>query len=97
MIVKDLIEKLKEMPQEMNVNIFDWRKNLFVGGGDSVSDGITPVEHLEVVTHIDEDDVTHQWIAINYENDDYTDEPKPAECTSISCHFEEMFQNNDKQ
>jgi hypothetical protein len=40
MNVKELIEELQKLPQEMNVNIFDYRKNFFRGGGDNCSDGI---------------------------------------------------------
>ncbi|MFN3802167.1 MAG: hypothetical protein ACK4SB_10895 [Belliella pelovolcani] len=35
MKVKELIAALQKLPQEMNVNVFDYRKNLFSGGGNT--------------------------------------------------------------
>lgn len=83
MKVKELIAELQKLPQEMNVNVFDYRKNLFRGGGDSCSDGIETVtgawivpddETLQFMQDRGED--IDQWVAINYSNDDYTKDAK---------------------
>jgi hypothetical protein len=96
MTVKELIKKLEEMPQDMQINIFDWRKNLFIGDGDSVSDGIESVEHIEIVpdnetTHLmqEDGDKISQWVAIIYNNNDYNEGgeksfPKPKNQTPIA-------------
>lgn len=85
MKVKELIAELQKLPQEMSVNVFDYRKNLFRGGGDSCSDGIDTVTGAfiapdnETVKLMREDgEEINQWIAIEYTNDDYTEDADPV-------------------
>lgn len=102
MKVSELIECLQAMPQDMDVHIFDWRKNLHTGGGESSPAGIEKVEHVEVVPsdedikleieiHGDADDLT-QFVAIHYENDDYDEtEAEPVDDSMIAEHFRQKF------
>lgn len=88
MKVAELIEKLKDMP----VNVFDWRKNLHNGGGDSCGDGITDVKDISVVPEEpgqedDWGDEIKQWVGISYENDDYTEDASPNPETMLASHF----------
>lgn len=80
MKVKDFIEKLQEMPQDMNINIFDYRKNMYRGGGDSCSDGVCEITSISIVPDeetfslmLENGEDIFQWVAIDYENDDYED------------------------
>lgn len=95
MKVKELIERLKEMPQDMNVCIFDMRKNLFCGGGDSVCYGVEDIEAIEIVPDDETvklmkevgEEIT-QWVAIHYENDDYREDGKPDVNSLIADYYE---------
>lgn len=94
MKVKELIAKLQAMPQDMNVNIFDWRKNFFRGGGDPVSDGITRIEIVEVIPDddtfaemLDDDQDIQQWVGLTYENDDYTEDADPSHDGMMADYF----------
>lgn len=69
----------------MSVNVFDYRKNLFRGGGDICSDGIETVTDVcivpddETVNLIrEEGEEITQWVAIEYTNDDYTEDADPV-------------------
>jgi len=99
MKVKQLITELQKMPKDADVCIFDWRKNLFNGGGDSVSDGIEEIKNIEVIPdnttvkemkEFDGEDV-EQWVGIHYENDDYNKEATPSTESCISDYFERQI------
>lgn len=85
MKVRELIAELQKLPQEMSVNVFDYRKNLFRGGGDNCSDGIdtitgaciVPDDETVKLMREDGEEVT-QWVAIEYTNDDYTEDADPV-------------------
>lgn len=94
MIVSELIEHLQKMPQDVNICIFDWRKNLFEGGGDPVPDGIQKVKDIELLPYDNEDEdneeITSKWVSLNYENEDYNEESGlPDENSKIYYHTEE--------
>ena len=85
MKVKELIAELQELPQEMSVNVFDYWKNLFRGGGDNCSDGIEKVTGAQIVPDDEtvqlmreEGEEIKQWVAIEYANDDYTEDADPV-------------------
>lgn len=80
MKVKDLIKELEKMPQEANVNIFDWRKNL---SEDGSSEGVysrfdvhyeeLSEDEMEYYKDVHDKDFI-PWVAISFDNDDYNDE-----------------------
>lgn len=82
MTKSELIKKLNEFPDEMQVRIFDWRKNLNEDNGSGSSAG---VYSFEVVSEkLSEDEKTYfesqngreyrPWIQLSFDNNDYTDE-----------------------
>lgn len=83
MRVKDLIKELEKMPQEANVNLFDWRKNLSDDIGDGSSEGVYSRFDIHY-EELSEDEMEYYkdvndreyipWVAISFENDDYNDE-----------------------
>lgn len=69
MKVKELIEQLQKIPQDIEVVVFDWRKNVYNSNGDDPCNiGITPIVEVAHET----DSVTKPFVSIYYENDDYT-------------------------
>lgn len=83
MTVKNLIKELEKMPQDVNVNIFDWRKNLHDDWGDGSSEGI--YSNFDIHYHeLSKDEAKYYkdihgvdftpWVGIEFENSDYDDE-----------------------
>lgn len=79
---EDLIKKLQELPDGIEVCLFDWRKNLGDDHGDGSYEGIVSdfeVEHQK----LDKDDAEHweiangkkyiSWASLSFNNDDYND------------------------
>lgn len=82
MKVSELIKKLQEFPQDMDVKIFDWRKNLSEDYGDGSSAGIYDIEVS--VEDLSEDEIKYleevhgrkfkPFVQLSFESDDYSDE-----------------------
>lgn len=98
MKVKELIEVLKNMPQDMNVNIFDYKQNLFVGGGEPSSAGVDriSIETIEVIPSDEEvserkndefGNPIKQWVGLCYSNSDYDDDGVPNDDTLLADYF----------
>jgi hypothetical protein len=69
MKVSELIEKLKELPQDLEVRVFDVRKNFSWDNGDGESElGIYEFD----IEHCNE--VDPQWVALGFCNPDYDDD-----------------------
>lgn len=91
MIVEQLIEELQKMPPGTNVCIFDWRKSLANDPGDGTSgngEGIYSDFYIEMMElgpdeaefHKEINDTEYvAWLAIGFENDDYTEEGEKVE------------------
>lgn len=82
MKVSELIKKLQEFPQDMDVKIFDWRKNLSEDSGDGSGAGIYDVEVSAEgsseyeIKYLEE---VHgrkfkPFVQLSFESDDYSDE-----------------------
>lgn len=82
MKVSDLIKKLQEFPQDLEVKIFDWRKNLNGDWGDGSSAGIYDIEvSMDNYTEDEKeyykeryDNEFIPWVQLSFESDDYSDE-----------------------
>ena len=82
MKVSELIKKLQEFPQELEVKIFDWRKNLNEDWGDGSSAGIYDIEvSMDNYTEDEKeyykeryDNEFIPWVQLSFESDDYSDE-----------------------
>lgn len=82
MKVSDLIKKLQEFPQDLEVKIFDWRKNLNEDWGDGNSAGIYDIEvSMDNYTEDEKeyykeryDNEFIPWVQLSFESDDYSDE-----------------------
>lgn len=81
MKVKDLIKKLELMPQNLEVCIMDWRKNLHHADDDFNGKGIEP--HFEVMHLTKKDDVNKPFVALLFMNDDYNSDGTPDFDSSI--------------
>lgn len=81
-LIADLTELQKKHP-EINVSLFDWRKNL----GDDIGDGSSVGVHSDFeieVYKLDADEAAYYkerhekdfipWVSIAFENDDYNDD-----------------------
>ncbi len=85
MTVKDLIKQLEKMPQDVNVNIFDWRKNLANDWGNGSSEGIYTEFEINY-ENLTEDELEYYeqsndrkfvpWVSITFHSDDYSDDGK---------------------
>lgn len=84
MKVQELIKKLQEFPQDTEVRIFDWRKNLYDDNGDGtasysgiysfdVSMDKLSVDELEYYKEMNEKDYK-PWVQLSFENEDYSDD-----------------------
>lgn len=83
MKVKELISELEKQPQDLEVFIFDWRKNLHDGFGDSTSSGVYnfEIEHLQIEDKGEQEFYEEKydkpfvpWVALAFKSDDYTDD-----------------------
>lgn len=82
MKVSDLIKKLQEFPQDLEVKIFDWRKNLNEDWGDGSSAGIYDIEvSMDNYTEDEKEYYKERydkefipWVQLSFESDDYSDE-----------------------
>jgi hypothetical protein len=73
MKVTDLIKKLQQLPQDAEVCIFDWRKNIYNSSEDQTGEGVHP--HFEV--SYETADVSKPFIALSFKNNDYKDDGMP--------------------
>lgn len=81
---EELIKKLQELPDDIDVNLFDYRMNLHDDHGDGSHKGIYSEFDIEVIK-LDEEDRKYledlrdtklvPWAAISFSNDDYEDQP----------------------
>ena len=82
MKVSELIKKLQEFPQDLEVKIFDWRKNLNEDWGDGSSAGIYDIEvSMDDYTEDEKEYYKERhdkefvpWVQLSFESDDYSDE-----------------------
>lgn len=80
MKVKELIEKLKQLPQENDVVVFDWKQNIHYASDDPTSEGIHSdfkVESTSFVKVDDEDEdgyTSEDVVVLTIENMDYNDD-----------------------
>ena len=82
MKVSELIKKLQEFPQELDIKIFDWRKNLNEDFGDGSSAGIYDFE--VTIEDLSEDEIKYleelhdrkfkPFVQLVFESEDYSDE-----------------------
>jgi hypothetical protein len=70
MKVSELIETLGKFDKEIEVCIFDHRKNLHFADCEPTSAGIEPAFQIELIS----EDVTIPFVAISFINHDYTDD-----------------------
>ena len=82
MKVSELIKKLQEFPQELEVRIFDWRKNLSEDLGDGSYAGIYDIDvSMDELTQ-DEKECYKEFhnkefipfVQLTFESDDYSEE-----------------------
>jgi len=71
---KDLIEKLSQLPEDTEVCIFDWRKNLSDDCGEGSSVGIYPKIEVALQGKDEIREGSKPWIAIGFQNIDYNDD-----------------------
>ncbi|MBT0551960.1 hypothetical protein [Riemerella anatipestifer] len=79
---RDLIEKLKQLPPDVEVKIFDWRKNLEYDIGDGSSEGIYDFDvELHKLSEDEKECVKEHrgrepkdFITLSFENEDYNDD-----------------------
>lgn len=86
----ELIQKLKEIPGDPEVCIFDYRKNLAHDDGDGASAGIYPDIHVELISNEDDPEFV-PWIGMEFKNeeleDDFAEERacRVCGCTESNC------------
>ena len=67
---KELIKRLSEYHEDMEVCIFDWKMNLHRCDDEPISIGI----QSEFKVEYQKESVNIPFISISYENDDYLDD-----------------------
>ena len=77
--VKDLIEKLLTMPQDLSVLVFDWRKSVREASSEPSSAGL----YSDISVSHEEENVTQPFIAISFDNEDYTNQGDVAYGTML--------------
>lgn len=93
---KDLIAQLQQYPPDMDVAIFDWKKNSEFDEDGGTPDGIYPDIQIGQVTATEDDiDLRTEeivtgfkpWIALGFANEDYADDRKcrVCGCTDSDC------------
>lgn len=70
MKISELIEQLQQAPQDSEVCIFDWRKNLHHADGDYQGNGIVSDFKVDIVS----EDVNIPFVALSFKNDDYKED-----------------------
>lgn len=79
---EELIEKLKSLPDGVEVSIMDWRKNLGTDIGDGSSEGIYPNFEIDLISLSEEESEYFEeqhgkpfvpFIALCFLNEDYDD------------------------
>jgi hypothetical protein len=78
MTVQDLIAVLRGMPQQLPICILDWRKNLTEWDNDPNNVGIYPRFDIEVIDPDELPNNDNLFVAISFENTDYTYDGKKA-------------------
>jgi hypothetical protein len=68
---KDVIEMLSKLDGELEVCIFDWRKNIYNATAEPTSEGIDSQFTIGTL------DGTKPFIGLAFSNDDYTDSGEP--------------------
>ena len=79
MKVADLILRLKKLPQNAEVCIVDWRKNLHHADDEGNGMGIEP--DFEVAH--EKENVSKPFVSLSFKNDDYKDDGSPDYGASI--------------
>lgn len=86
MEIEKLIEKLTELQKthpKINVNVFDWRKNLGDDIGDGSSEGVYGDFEISVFKLEGEEAEFYKeqhgeefvaWVALSFDNEDYNDD-----------------------
>lgn len=87
MKVKDLIAELQKFPDETEVCIMDWRKNVHHADCEPQGHGIEP--RFKVV--FENEDVNIPFVALAFENEDYKEDGTPADDSSIYTSIEHML------
>lgn len=75
MKVKDLLTELLKYPNNMEVCIADWRKNLHHADDEPQGNGIEPNFKIELI----KEDINLQFVALSFENDDYKEDGQKVE------------------
>ena len=88
----ELILILNNLPQDAEVCIWDWRKNIFNADDDGNGIGIEPKFTVEYLN----ENVSTPFIAISFENDDYNDNGEPSEVSLLSDYYSKRGNFFDK-
>jgi len=77
MKIGKLVEELSKFPEDLDVNLFDWKQNMFDDSGDGSSSGIYPEFQIGLIgdEYLQEDQ--EDWIAISFDSDDYDNDAMP--------------------
>lgn len=70
---EELIEKLQKLPDNIEVCVFDWRKNVNDDCGDGSGVGIYPNFIIELMGKSEIKKGYKPFLAITIENDDYNE------------------------
>lgn len=95
---KDLISALQQHDPEMEVAIFDWRKNIISDLGEPSAGGIYPEIKLEKIEAEEDDRIPAQdrnaasWIALAFTNEDLDDAFAEPKCRACGCTDEDCRQ-----
>lgn len=68
MIKEDLIKKLQELPDGIEICVFDWKRNFLESDGDGTSAGIYQHFDIEVLTEDQIIDGIQPFAVISFEN-----------------------------
>jgi hypothetical protein len=66
---KEFLKLINELPDNAEICVFDWRKNIYESDSDGTSAGIYPNFDIEFI-----DDAKPKFYALSINNDDYTDD-----------------------
>jgi len=92
MKVSELIKKLKDLPNDLEIRIFDDRKNLFTADEDGSSEGIETITGVGSISAISEKTNKKTKIAIiSFDNSDYKDDGTPEWGSSLVVAIENEF------
>lgn len=79
MKASDLIAELQKYPNFAEVCIMDWRKNIHHADDELNNQGIEPKFKVEFIN----EDVNIPFVALLFENNDYKEDGRPDEGSSI--------------